>query len=123
MEEGVMATLCRPEVAVPENIVTREETLKLAERLHADEPQLRLALRLIASTGVRKRHIVQPLEETLQHPGFETRNKIYEREAKRRVPPVVQGALAHAELRARDIDAIIYVSCTGFMMPAMTAWL
>ena len=118
-----MATLCRPEVAVPENIVTKEETLRLAERLHADNPHLKLALRLITSTGVQKRHIVQPLEQTLKHPGFEIRNRIYEREAKRRVPPVIQQALAHAELTAQDIDAIIYVSCTGFMMPSMTAWL
>lgn len=118
-----MATLCRPEVAVPENIVTMADTLRLAERLHAGKPQLKLALRLISATGVQKRHIVQPLERTLEHPGFEARNKIYEAEAKRRVPPVVQRALANAELSAEDIDAIIYVSCTGFMMPAMTAWL
>ena len=118
-----MATLCRPEIAVPENIVTREDTLKLAARLHANSPNLRLALRLITNTGVEKRHIVQTLEQTLKHPGFEVRNKIYERESKIRVPPVVQGALAHAQLTARDIDAIIYVSCTGFMMPSMTAWL
>lgn len=118
-----MATLCRPEVAVPENIVTMADTLKMAERLHAGKPQLRLAMRLISSTGVQKRHIVQPIEQTLEHQGFESRNKIYEYEAKRRVPPVIQKALEHAELTARDIDAIIYVSCTGFMMPAMTAWL
>ncbi|MDI3290410.1 type III polyketide synthase [Polyangium sp. 15x6] len=118
-----MATLCRPEVAVPEYIVTMEDTLKLAERLHAGKPQLKLAMRLISSTGVRKRHIIQPLEQTLEHPGFEVRNKVYVSEAKRRVPPVIQRALEHAELTAQDIDAILYVSCTGFMMPAMTAWL
>ncbi|WP_437691729.1 type III polyketide synthase [Sorangium sp. So ce176] len=118
-----MATLCRPEVAVPEYIVTKEDTLKLAERLHAGNPQLKLVLRLITSTGVQKRHIVQPLEQTLEHPGFEIRNKVFEREAKRRVPPVVRRALANAELTAQDIDAIIFVSCTGFMMPSMTAYL
>ncbi|WP_306319041.1 MULTISPECIES: type III polyketide synthase [unclassified Streptomyces] len=118
-----MATICRPAIAVPENVITMEETLEMAEEVHAGSRHLPLALRLITNTGVRKRHIVQPLERTLEHPGFETRNKIYEREAKRRVPPVIQQALANAELTARDIDAIIYVSCTGFMMPSMTAWL
>ncbi|WP_437551916.1 MULTISPECIES: type III polyketide synthase [unclassified Sorangium] len=118
-----MATLCRPEVAVPEFIITREDTLKLAERLHARNPQLKLVLRLINGTGVQKRHIVQPLEQALAHPGFEIRNRIYEREAKRRVPPVIRQALENAELTARDIDAIIFVSCTGFMMPSMTAYL
>ncbi|GHF62887.1 1,3,6,8-tetrahydroxynaphthalene synthase [Streptomyces mashuensis] len=118
-----MATLCRPAIAVPEHVITREETLELARTLHADHPQLELALRLIGNTGVQTRHLVQPIEDTLKHPGFTVRNARYEREAKARVPDVVRRALANAELTARDIDLIVYVSCTGFMMPSMTAWL
>ncbi|MFB7912181.1 type III polyketide synthase [Kitasatospora sp. NPDC056076] len=118
-----MATLCRPAVAVPEHVITLDETLDLARTLHAGHPRLGLALRLIENTGVRTRHLVQPIEQTLTHPGFTHRNQVYEREAKRRVPEVVERALGHAELGAQDIDLIIYVSCTGFMMPSMTAWL
>jgi 1,3,6,8-tetrahydroxynaphthalene synthase len=72
---------------------------------------------------VRKRHIVQPIEKTLRHPGFEERNRIYELESKKRCPEVIDKALANACVTAEDIDAIIYVSCTGFMMPSLTAWL
>ncbi|MEU3696936.1 type III polyketide synthase [Streptomyces griseoviridis] len=118
-----MATLCRPSVSVPEHVITMEETLELARERHADHPQLPLALRLIENTGVRTRHIVQPIEETLKHPGFEDRNKLYEAEAKARVPAVIQRALDDAEVLPTDIDVIIYVSCTGFMMPSLTAWL
>ncbi|MFJ6571783.1 type III polyketide synthase [Streptomyces sp. NPDC091292] len=118
-----MATLCRPAVSVPEHIITMEETLALASSRHADHPQLPLALRLIRNTGVEKRHIVQPIEETLKHPGFEDRNKLYVAEAKARVPAVVRRALDDADLKPSDIDVIIYVSCTGFMMPSLTAWL
>lgn len=118
-----MATLCRPTISVPEHVITMEETLDLARTIHANHPQLPLALRLIGNTGVLTRHIVQPIEETLKHPGFEQRNKLYEAEAKARVPEVVRGALADAELTPADIDVIIYVSCTGFMMPSLTAWL
>ncbi|MFJ8045597.1 type III polyketide synthase [Kitasatospora sp. NPDC096147] len=118
-----MATLCRPAVAVPEYVITLEDTLDLARRLHPEHPQLPLALRLIENTGVRTRHLVQPIEETLAHPGFEERNRRYEAEAKRRVPPVVRQALEHARLTPREIDLIVYVSCTGFMMPSLTAWL
>ncbi|MGK5728370.1 type III polyketide synthase [Streptomyces sp. URMC 124] len=118
-----MATLCRPAIAVPEHVITMEETLQLARTLHADHPQLPLALRLIGNTGVQTRHIVQPIEDTLKHPGFTWRNNLYETEAKARVPAVVRRALDHAELTPRDIDLIVYVSCTGFMMPSMTAWL
>jgi 1,3,6,8-tetrahydroxynaphthalene synthase len=118
-----MPILCRPAVQVPEHVITQEQTLEIARRLHADNPRLPLVLRLITNTGVRKRHIIRPIEETLEHPGFETRNRIYEEHAKARVPQVIRMALANAGLDESDIDAIIYVSCTGFMMPSLTAWL
>ncbi|MER8046336.1 type III polyketide synthase [Streptomyces sp. NPDC094032] len=124
-DEGalVVVTLCKPAVAVPEYVITMEETLDLARARHADHPQLPLALRLIGNTGVARRHLVRPIEEILEHPGFEERNEIYAAEAKARVPAVVEKALANAGLGAGDIDMIVYVSCTGFMMPSLTAWL
>jgi len=118
-----MPTLCRPAVMVPEYIITRTETLDITRRLHADNPNLPLVLRLIENTGVRKRHIIQPIEKTLDHPGFEIRNRIYEEQAKARLPKVIRRALDNAGLRETEIDVIVYVSCTGFMMPSMTAWL
>lgn len=118
-----MATLCRPAVAVPEHVITLDETLDIARSLHADHPRLPLALRLIRNTGVRTRHLIQPIDETLRHPGFTARSLSYAAQAKARVPDVVNRALEHAQLTAPDIDLIVYVSCTGFMMPSMTAWM
>jgi 1,3,6,8-tetrahydroxynaphthalene synthase len=118
-----MSTLCKPAVAVPEYIITLEDTLEFAKKVHKGKPQLSLALRLIQNTGVGKRHIVQPIEETLKHLGFEERNRIYEIESKKRVPEVIEQAMANACVVAEDIDAIIYVSCTGFLMPPLTSWL
>ncbi|CAO5192587.1 1,3,6,8-tetrahydroxynaphthalene synthase [Frankia sp. AiPs1] len=118
-----MPILCRPSIAVPEHVISMAQTLELARRLHADHPRLDLVLQLIAHTGVRERHLVQPLAQTLRHPGFEARNDVYAREARRRVPAVVRGALAAARIDAAKVDAIIFVSCTGFLMPSMTAWM
>jgi 1,3,6,8-tetrahydroxynaphthalene synthase len=118
-----MAILCKPAIAVPEYVITNDETLELARRLHADHPQLELALSLIEHTGVQKRHLIQPIEKVLQHPGFDARSATYEAQTKSRVPAVVRQALVEAELDAKQIDMIIYVSCTGFMMPPPTAWL
>lgn len=99
------------------------ETLALTERLHQDHPQLALILRLIRNTGVRTRHLVLPLEQALGHPGVEVRTQLHQRAAQDMLPPVIEQALANAGLAAKDIDAIIYVSCTSFAMPSMTAWL
>jgi 1,3,6,8-tetrahydroxynaphthalene synthase len=118
-----MPRLCKPAVQAPEYVITMEETLDFAAKVHAGKPQLPLALRLIRNTGVQKRHIVQPIEKTLHHPGLTERNRIYEAESKKRTPEVIEEALKNADVAARDIDAIIYVSCTGFLMPSLTAWL
>jgi len=59
-----MSILCRPAVAVPEHTISLEETLELARRLHPRHDQLPLVLRLITNTGVRKRHLAQPINET-----------------------------------------------------------
>ena len=118
-----MPTLCCPAVAVPEYTISLEETLALARALHARHDQLPLVLRLIKNTQVEQRHIVQPIQETLRHPGFEARNRVYVREAKARMPAVIAKALVNARLAANEIDAIIFVSCTGFTMPSPIAWM
>src|SRR5260370_4009665 len=118
-----MPVLCKPDIGMPESVVTMEETLELAARQHSGHPQLALALRLIRRTGVRKRHTILPIDQIMQHPGFEQRNLTYERHAKMRIPPVVRRALENAEVTPREVNAILFVSCTGFTMPSLTAWL
>jgi 1,3,6,8-tetrahydroxynaphthalene synthase len=118
-----MPTLCKPAVRVPEHVITLEETLAMTATAHAGKPQLGPALRLIRNTGVRERHLVRPIEETLRHPGLEERTRVYAIESKKRVPDVVEEALANARVTVGDIDLIVYVSCTGFLMPSLTAWL
>lgn len=118
-----MPLLCKPSIHSPEHEITLDETLALAAQIHERNPQLALALRLITNTGVLSRQLIQPMEQTLEHPGFENRNAVYVREAKTRVPAVVAEALANARLVAEEIDQIVFVSCTGFMMPSMTAWM
>ncbi len=118
-----MPVLCKPAVAVPEHVITQGETLALASRLHADHPQLPLVLQLIENVGVAKRHLIRPIEDTLRHSGFGHRNQVFEAEAKKRLVPVVHDALGLAAADVDDIRMIVLVSCTGFMMPSLTAWL
>ncbi|MGW2639172.1 type III polyketide synthase [Streptomyces sp. NPDC001348] len=116
-------TLCRPALWLPENTISLEETLNLCRTLHGSHEKLRTVLRMIENTGVQKRHIVQPIDATLRHPGVEARTEIYQRETRRNLPGVVDEALRSAGLGRNDIDAIVYVSCTGFTMPPMTTWM
>jgi 1,3,6,8-tetrahydroxynaphthalene synthase len=118
-----MATLHKPAIFLPEYTITSEETIEFARRDFRHTPYLEKAIKLIRNTGVEKRHLIQPVELTLQHPGFGYRNSVFEHESKRFVPDVVKEALSNANVSAKDISAIIYVSCSGFMMPSLTAWM
>lgn len=118
-----MSYLTKPASYFPEYIITAEETMEFARKNFILSPFLEKALKLIKSTGVKKRHLIQPIDLASQHPGFGFRNKIFECESKRVVPSVIAEALSNAECEVKDISAIIYVSCSGFMMPSLTAWL
>ncbi|WP_240519496.1 type III polyketide synthase [Amycolatopsis antarctica] len=108
---------------MPEHIITQAETIDIGQRLFAGHPHLKLATRMIENTGVRKRHLIRPVDETLRDTDFGHRNQIFDQEAKTRVPPVIFAALDNARLTVADIDAIIFVTCSSYSMPSMTAWL
>ena len=118
-----MSLLCKPAVVLPENIITQEDTLQFCKDLHGDHPQLDLAMQLITNTGVKKRHLIQPIEKALQHPGVEERHKIYTDESRRLAKIAIEEALDNAGLEAKDIHLLIAVSCTGFLFPSLTAYL
>ncbi|MFZ2753549.1 MAG: type III polyketide synthase [Lysobacteraceae bacterium] len=118
-----MPILCKPAFAVPEFVLTYEQTLELAKNIYGDHPQYSLALRLAKSLGIEKRHLVRPVMEIMHPPGFAERNATYAYEAKKRIPAVVEEALRNAELDRRRIDAVVMVSCTGFVMPSLAAWM
>ncbi|MDF0531102.1 type III polyketide synthase [Tsukamurella sp. 8F] len=116
-------TLHKPATYLPDHVITLEETLALITREHANARALDQALSMIANTGVQARHLIDPIDRVTAPRGFGERNRTFEAEAKRVTPALVDEALDHAGLDRPDIDAVIFVSCTGFMMPSMTAWL
>lgn len=118
-----MSVLCRPALLFPEHEITLDDTITAARRIHANHPQLEMAVRLIEHTGVRTRRILQPLDQTLLHPGIAARNKMYWHAVHEYLPSLVQAALGNAGLTADQIHAVIFVSCTGFSMPSPVSWM
>ncbi|HEX4831248.1 MAG TPA: type III polyketide synthase [Trebonia sp.] len=118
-----MPVLCRPALAFPEHEITLADTIAAARRLHPGHPHLERAVGLIEHTGVRTRRILQPLEETLRHPGVAARGELYAGAVRRYLPGLVQAALGHAELTIGEVDAVVFVSCTGFSMPSPIVWM
>jgi predicted naringenin-chalcone synthase len=118
-----MGTLTRPAMVRPEYQINQDEMIQVLQKLYPHHPQWDKIHRMITNTQVNNRYLVRPIEEIIVHAGFEKRNLIYMSEAKRLGIQAVEQALIHSDLDASDIDMIIVTSCTGFMMPSLTAYL
>ncbi len=118
-----MATICRPSIELPEYQITQEQMISVLERLHPYHPKSELAFKMIRNTQVNTRNLVLPIEELTSHSGFTHRSRIYEREGRKMSSKAAQAAINNANLNNDDIDMVIVTSCTGFMMPSLTAHL
>jgi alkylresorcinol/alkylpyrone synthase len=63
-----------------------------------------------------------PIEEVFQPQDFEHQNDRYRDIVRRAGIDVARRALEQAEVSARDVSLVVSVSCTGFMIPAVEAY-
>jgi alkylresorcinol/alkylpyrone synthase len=106
-----------PPFRYQQEVVTRW----VREWLEGDGASSRL-LSVYAASGVRTRASVVPIEEVF-HPGdFEGQNDRYCEIARAVGVDMARRALSSARLAARGIDLVVSVSCTGFMIPALEAY-
>jgi predicted naringenin-chalcone synthase len=74
------------------------------------------------SAGVKRRASVVPIEEVFRPGDFETQNDRYAAIAREAGIGLARRALAAAEIAPGEVGAIVSVSCTGFMIPAVDAY-
>jgi alkylresorcinol/alkylpyrone synthase len=93
------------------------------EWLEEDEdPNTARLLPVYASAGVKARASVRPIEDVFFPGDFETQNDRYCEATRAAAVDLAQRALAAAGLEPRDVNAIVSLSCTGFMIPALEAY-
>jgi alkylresorcinol/alkylpyrone synthase len=83
------------------------------------------ALRLLSvypNAGVKTRASVLPIEQVFRPADFETQNDRYRDIARSAGIELARRAIDAAGLLPADIDIIVSVSCTGFMIPAVDAY-
>jgi alkylresorcinol/alkylpyrone synthase len=81
----------------------------------------RRLLDVYTRAGVLRRASVVPIEEVF-HPGdFETQNRRFVCAAREAGVDLARRALASAGLDPAEVDFVVSVSCTGFMIPALDA--
>jgi alkylresorcinol/alkylpyrone synthase len=117
-----MATLLALERYLPPFRYPQEEVTDWVKAWLADDPSAARLLSVYASAGVKTRASVVPIEQVF-HPGdFETQNDVYARTAREAAVDLARRALDRAELTPQDVGIVVSVSCTGFMIPAVEAY-
>ncbi|MPY24081.1 type III polyketide synthase [Shewanella psychropiezotolerans] len=118
-----MTILCEPMVYYPEHVITNEDTIFFLDELHPDTPNKEKAFRMIRNSTIEKRHLILPLDKTIELGDFGERATIYSEEARKQSTLVSQQAIKKSGAATKDISMVIVTSCTGFMMPSLTAHL
>jgi len=108
-----------PPYRYDQDTVTSYVRAWLEER--GDDNSLRL-LSVYESAGVTTRASVRPIEEVFAPGDFESQNDVYAEMARKAGIDLARRALASAEVSPKEIDFIVSVSCTGFMIPALDAY-
>jgi alkylresorcinol/alkylpyrone synthase len=117
-----MATLLAIERFEPPYRYPQEEVTRWVSDWLGDDETGRRLLSVYSSAGVAARASVVPIEQVF-HPGdFETQNDVYRDVACREGAALVRRALATAEIAPQDVGLIVSVSCTGFQIPAVDAY-
>lgn len=118
-----MAMIGPVATAVPPHVLEQELVRHGVASLFAGHPRIEAALGMVDRAGVKKRHLVLSLPEMLEERSLTDRNRRYGEEAVALGEHVALDAISRAGLRPEQLDGVITVSCTGFMIPSLDAHL
>lgn len=83
----------------------------------------RKVVKIFSNAGVDRRYSIMDAESVFTNRSFEEKNNIYIKGCLQLSEQVLQKALDQSGWSAKDLDFIITVSCTGFMIPSVDAYL
>jgi len=118
-----MATVCAPELVWPDHLILQESMVQAVADRRRGLPHLDRGLQVMRNTEVATRRMVRSLDDTLHHQSFGARNQLYATHAVQLGTRAGQRALAAAGVDPIDVDALVVVSCTGYMLPGPDAYI
>jgi alkylresorcinol/alkylpyrone synthase len=118
------ATIAATATALPPHLITRNDVKYYMGRVF-DIPERRLEamMAIVDNAQVHQRHSIFPIEKTIEPRPLSQTNNEYIEHAVKLGREAAEKCLAKANLRADEIDLIVTVSCTGFMIPSLDAHL
>ena len=117
-------TIAATATALPPHTITRDDVKVYMGRVF-DIPDRRLEamMSIVDNAQVHKRHAIFPLDYTIEPRALSQTNNEYIEHSVKLGREAAEKCLERAGLKPNDIDLIITVSCTGFMIPSLDAHL
>jgi alkylresorcinol/alkylpyrone synthase len=116
------AALLSLATASPPNILSQDDARRLAGVLLSERfPNFERMAPVFGSSGVRTRHLVQPIEWYMQPRDWPERTRAYAEGALELFIAAASAALGEASLGGADVDIIVTVSSTGIATPSLEA--
>jgi len=111
--------------ALPRISRTTDEIIPFVEAWMSgqDERFQRKVLKIFRNAAVDRRYSIISPEDVFSVNSFQARNDLYVKGILPLAEQSLKAALDKAAWKAEDIDYIISVSCTGFMIPSVDAYL
>jgi alkylresorcinol/alkylpyrone synthase len=117
-------TIAATATALPPHKITREDVKYYMGRVFdIPERKLEAMMSIVDNARVHNRHAIFPIEYTVEPRPLSKTNEEYMEHAIKLGREAAEKCLKRAELAPTDIDLIITVSCTGFMIPSLDAHL
>ncbi len=104
---------------------TTEEIIPYVKEWMSDQDERlqRKAVKIMGNAGIDKRYSILDADEMFIHRSFEEKNNLYIQGTLPLAEGALRKALEKANWSAKDLDYIVTVSCTGFMIPSVDAYL
>jgi alkylresorcinol/alkylpyrone synthase len=118
------ATILASATALPPYPVTRDDVKYYMGRVF-DIPERRVEamMSIVDNAQVQRRYAIFPIDYTVEPRPLQQTNNEYIEHAIKLGREAAEKCLCRAGLKAEDVDLIITVSCTGFMIPSLDAHL
>jgi alkylresorcinol/alkylpyrone synthase len=118
------ATIAATATAVPPHLLGREDVKTYMRRVfEVGERRLDAMMTVIDNAQVHTRHSIFPVDYIVEPRPLAEKSRDYQAHAVSLGQQAAESCLANAGMAAADIDMIITVSCTGFMIPSLDAHL
>jgi alkylresorcinol/alkylpyrone synthase len=108
----------------PSHVIRQDQAARVIRR-HTERLGLKAEpfLRILGNTTIGTRYTVLSEDQVDAPLPLRQRNDLYIQKSLELGERVAREAIARAGLTSRDIDSVISVSCTGYMIPAIDAYL